>query len=167
MDVTKQWDTMQSTDFIVSVIPELYLKLKRPELKDKIGKILQVIIEFTQGILSAKEWHRLAWTMQVMNYTYIRGDLEVQSKIKTIFIAAFEDFSGIRVGSKRMDCFYPTRIPLILHKCYVSPPGFRCTKLAPHFQEKYYHWTMEFSTTKPAFPIYQKKSDNLFALAVD
>ena len=112
MDVTKQWDTMQSTDFIVSVIPELYLKLKRPELKDKIGKILQVIIEFTQGILSAKEWHRLAWTMQVMNYTYIRGDLEVQSKIKTIFIAAFEDFK--RVCSPNEWTLIEKKLPIIL-----------------------------------------------------
>ncbi|HAT91317.1 MAG TPA: hypothetical protein DCS36_02695, partial [Sphingobacterium sp.] len=81
MDETKRWDTVQSTEFVVSVIPELYLKLKRPELKNKITQILQVIIEFTQGMVYAKEWHRLHWTMQVMGYTYNRGNLEVKSKI--------------------------------------------------------------------------------------
>ncbi|MFU1856174.1 hypothetical protein ACK8HY_04050 [Sphingobacterium sp. NGMCC 1.201703] len=78
MEARKKMDEGQTVDFVAAVIPELNLRLRKTELKKDYKNIVNVISQFAEDVIYAKDWRRFEWVMQVVAYILERGTSELQ-----------------------------------------------------------------------------------------
>jgi|GEM_PF-781065 len=92
MEARKKMDEGQTVDFVSAVIPELNLRLRKTELKKDYKNIVNVISQFAEDVIYAKDWRRFEWAMQVMAYVLERGTSELQIVIKGLLPKTFSRF---------------------------------------------------------------------------
>ncbi|ULT24229.1 hypothetical protein KUH03_35225 [Sphingobacterium sp. E70] len=85
-------DEGQTVDFVAAVIPELNLRLRKTELKKDYKNIVNVISQFAEDVIYAKDWRRFEWVMQVVAYVLERGTLELQIVINGLLPKTFSRF---------------------------------------------------------------------------
>ncbi len=92
MEVRKKMDEGQTVDFVSAVIPELNLRLRKVELKRDYKNIVNVIAQFAEDVIYAKDWRRFEWVMQVVAYVHDRGTSELQLVINGLLPTTFSRF---------------------------------------------------------------------------
>ncbi|MDF2514714.1 MAG: hypothetical protein K0R59_10 [Sphingobacterium sp.] len=92
MEARKKMDEGQTVDFVAAVIPELNLRLRKTELKKDYKNIVNVISQFAEDVIYAKDWRRFEWVMQVVAYVLERGTSELQVVINGLLPKTFSRF---------------------------------------------------------------------------
>ena len=114
MEVRKKMDEGQTVDFVAAVIPELNLRLRKAELKRDYKNIVNVISQFAEDVIYAKDWRRFEWIMQVMAYVHERGTSELRIVIKGLLPNTFSRF---KKACNRIEWNYlEARLPLSIQQ---------------------------------------------------
>lgn len=67
MEARKKMDEGQTVDFVAAVIPELNLRLRKTELKKDYKNIVNVISQFAEDVIYAKDWRRFEWVIMYLS----------------------------------------------------------------------------------------------------